>query len=130
MGRRDEAIERDRWLGLVGALPGTYVHRCEPMVNAHHVRALPNGFPDVLFYAEGKVVPVEWKRGGKRPGTLSEDQLRVHAAMAEGGVTVLMAYTAGDCCRDLAARFGGATAERLFRCAELLDNKKVAADCK
>lgn len=95
-------------------MPGVYVHRCEPMVNGYHVRALPRGYPDVLFYAEGKIVPVEWKRDGDRPGTLSKEQIRVHAAMAEGGVRVLMAYSPRDCCRDLAAIIGGEVGKRLL----------------
>ena len=122
MGKRPEELERDRWLSSVGSLPGMLVHRCEPMRNAYGVRSLPDGFPDWLAIAEGRVELVEWK---SRTGTLKPSQVVYHGSALGAGYMVLIARDAGDCCRDLAARFGGATAERLLRCAELLDLEKV-----
>jgi hypothetical protein len=114
---RPEAQARDKWLSAVGTLPGVLVHRCEPMANAYHVRALPDGFPDVLFAAEGRIVLVEWK--AKR-GTLSPAQLAYHAAMAAAGVQVLMARDPAQCCRDLAGSVGGDVGRLLVKAAESL----------
>ena len=114
---RPEAQARDRWLAAVGTLPGVLVHRCEPMTNAYGVRSLPDGFPDVLFAAEGRIVLVEWK--AKR-GTLSPAQLAYHAALAAAGGQVLLARDPAQCCRDLAAIVGRETAERLVKVAESL----------
>ena len=116
---RPEAAERDRWLAAVGALPGVLVHRCEPMTNAYGVRSLPDGFPDVLFAARGVIVLVEWK--AKR-GVLSPAQVSYHAGLAAVGYQVLVARSAGECCRDLERLTG----YPLAKLADLLDGKK---DC-
>ena len=116
---RPEAAERDRWLAAVGSLPGVLVHRCEPMRNAYGVRSLPDGFPDVLFAAAGVLVLVEWKA---RHGVLSPAQLTYHASLAAAGVQVLVARSAGECCRDLERLTG----YPLAKVADLLDGKK---DC-
>ena len=116
---RPEAAERDRWLDAVGALPGVLVHRCEPMTNAYGVRSLPDGFPDVLFAARGVIVLVEWK--AKR-GVLSPAQVSYHAGLAAVGYQVLVARSAGECCRDLERLTG----YPLAKLADLLDGKK---DC-
>lgn len=123
---RPEAAERDRGAAAIGALPGLLLHRCEPMRNAYGVVALPDGFPDWFVAAEGIIVLVEWKA---KTGRLNPAQIAYHAALAAAGVIVLIARDAGQCCRDLAARFGGETAVRLLKCAEELDNKKVANSC-
>jgi len=87
------------------------------MRNAYGVRSLPDGFPDVLFAAEGRIVLVEWK--AKR-GTLSPAQLAYHAALTAAGVQVLLARDPGQCCRDLAALVGGEVGAALVKAAESL----------
>ena len=121
MGKRPEELERDRWLAAVGSLPGVLVHRCEPMRNAYGVRSLPDGFPDVLIMAEGRVELVEWKSA---TGSLKPSQVVYHGSALDAGYTVLIARDAGQCCRDLAARWGGAIAPLLLKCAEELDLEK------
>jgi hypothetical protein len=93
------------------------------MRNAYGVRSLPDGFPDVLFAAAGVIVLVEWKA---RRGVLSPEQLTYHTGLAAAGVQVLVARSAGKCCRDLERLTG----YPLAKVASELDNKKVAADCK
>jgi len=124
MGKRPEELERDRWLSSVGSLPGVLVHRCEPMRNAYGVRSLPDGFPDVLIMAEGRVELVEWKSA---TGSLKPSQVVYHGSALGAGYTVLIARDAGQCCRDLAARWGGAIAPLLLKCAEELDVEKSLA---
>lgn len=121
MGKRPEELERDRWLSSVGSLPGVLVHRCEPMRNAYGVRSLPDGFPDVLIVADGRVELVEWKSA---TGGLKPSQVVYHGSALGAGYTVLIARDAGQCCRDLAARWGGAIAPLLLKCAEELDLEK------
>ena len=120
---RPEAQERDRFLAAVGSLPGVLAHRCEPMTNAYRVRSLPDGFPDVLFAVCGVIVLVEWKA---RTGRLGEAQIRYHAGMTAAGVQVLVARSAGECCRDLERLTG----YPLAKVALELDNKKVTPHCK
>ena len=84
---------------------------------------MPDGFPDWLVIAEGRVELVEWK---SRTGTLKSSQVVYHGSALGAGYTVLIARDAGQCCRDLAARWGGAIAPLLLKCAEELDaGKKI-----
>jgi hypothetical protein len=114
---RPEAEQRDRFLAAVGTLPGVLVHRCEPMRNAYHVRALPDGFPDVLFAAGGRIYLLEWK--AKR-GRLESSQEVYHRQMLAAGVRVLVPRNAAQCCRDLAAIVGGDVGRLLVKAAESL----------
>jgi len=120
---RPEERERDRCAAKIGALPGILLHRCEPMTNRWGVVALPEGFPDWLAIAEGQVELVEWK---SRDGRLTPEQVKYHGSASDAGYEVLIARDAGQCCRDLAARWGGAIAPLLLKCAEELDaGKKI-----
>lgn len=58
---RPEAEARDAYLAAIGAIPGIFVCRCEVVLNAYHLRSLPDGFPDVLLLMQGHVILEEWK---------------------------------------------------------------------
>lgn len=87
---RPEAVARDRYLGMVGAIPGVMVYRSEVLRGEHHQRSLPEGHPDVVVCVCGNVVLQEWKSatGRLRPG-----QEAFHRAWRAAGGTVWI-------CRD------------------------------
>ena len=118
---RPEERERDRCAAKIGALPGILLHRCEPMTNRWGVVALPDGFTDWFACAEGVIQVIEWK---SQDGRLTPSQLTYHKGLRDAGYQVLIARDAGQCCRDLAARWGGAIAPLLLKCAEELDLEK------
>ena len=78
----------------------------------------------MLCVGNGIIALVEWKSA---TGRKRESQVKLHAALAKAGYRVLIARDAGQCCRDLAAIFGGEIAVALLKCAESLDAKKIAA---
>lgn len=115
---RPEARERDRFIAAVGTIPGVLVHRCESNGrNAYNVQALPDGFPDVLFAAGGRIYLLEWK--AKR-GRLEASQEVYHRAMLAAGYQVLIPRDARACCLELAALVGGEVGAALLKAAESL----------
>ena len=97
---REEARLRDEFLKAVGALPGVFAYRSEVIRGQQKQRSLPEGHPDLVFIAAGKVIFIEWK---SPTGRLEPSQVIWHRTARAASATVLVCCDPAEACATVAA---------------------------